>query len=144
MSLERITSRVKETKVLGVPIGDAMLLLIGLGVSEAIVPVLTRFVKFPIISGAGIGVIAKLPAIERLLGPTAANVISATALATGLDHQIALRDKIQTIVSSIVGKISPVATSGAITSGVTQPISLGQADVSEQERRILETLRVRR
>ncbi len=144
--LERIASRVKETKIFGVPVGDALLLLIGLGVNEVLVPTLGSLIRLPnlpAVTGAGIGVIAKLPVVERFLGPTMGNVLSATALATGLDHQIGVKAKVQSLISRILP--AGTATAGAITSGVStsQAVSLGQAEVSEQERRILETLKVR-
>ena len=142
--LERVASRVKETKIFGIPIGDSLLLLIGLGVNDALIPTISRIIPVPqlsgLLGGAAIGVISKLPIVERFLGSTMANVISATAVATGIDYQLGLRAKVQSLVSSIM----PARTAGVITSGASTPqaVSLGQA-VSEQEKRILEALKSR-
>ena len=142
-ALENISSKIKQTKIFGIPIGDSILLLIGLGVSDSLIPAVSRIIPIPqlsgILSGAAIGAVSKVPAVERLLGPTMANVISATAVAVGVDYQIGLKAEVQSLVSSVL----PVKTSGVITGGVSSaaPVSLGQADVSEQERRILETLK---
>ena len=143
--LERISSRIKETKIFGIPIGDSLLLLIGLGVNDALIPAVSKIIPIPQVSGllggTAIGIISKIPVVERLLGPTMANVISATAVATGVDYQIGLRSKVQSLVSSLM----PARTAGVLTSGTSQqpaPVSLGQAEVSEQERRILSTYKV--
>lgn len=142
--LEKLVGKIKDTKFAGVPIGDALLLLVGLGINDALVPTLTRLVKFPILSGASIAFLSKLPMSERFLGPTMANVISATAIAVGVEDTIALKARVQAFISSITGRIAP--TAGAITSGASSntPVSLGQVNISEQERRILETLKVKR
>jgi len=146
MSLENITAKVKAVKVAGIPLGDAILILFGLGLNDALIPVATRLVKMPIISGGAIAVLSKLPVIERFLGSTMANVISATAVATGVDQQIALRARIHSLVSSLVGRAAPTAGVSALAgpSKSSAPVSLGQAEVSEPERRILEALKARR
>ena len=142
--LESISSRVKESKIFGIPIGDSLLLLIGLGINDALIPAVSRLIPIPQVSGllggAALGVVSKLPIVERFLGPTMANVISATAVAVGLDQQLAVRAKVQSLLSSVM----PVKTAGIVTSEASQavPVSLGQADVSEQERRILAGLKV--
>jgi len=123
MSLENITAKVKAVKVAGIPLGDAILILFGLGLNDALIPVATRLVKMPIISGGA---------------STLANVISATAVATGVDQQIALRARIHSLVTSLVGRAAPTAGVSALAgpSKSSAPVSLGQAEVSEPERRI--------
>ena len=145
-TLERISSRIQDVKVFNVPIGDAILLLAGLGINDALVPAISKFIPIPnlsaVIGGSAIGAISKLPAVERILGPTMSNVISATAVATGLDYQIGIRDKVRNLVSSITGGKTTTVSTGGISAIESSPaVSLGQADISEQERRILATMR---
>lgn len=143
-AIERMSARIKDIKLAGVPVGDALLILVGLGINDALVPAATRLVRAPIISGGLIAFLSKLPMIERFIGPTLASVISATAVATGIEDQIALRGRTHAIVSSLVGRVAPIAgiakTAGASPSPA--PVSLGQV-ISEQERRILESLKAR-
>ncbi len=142
--LERFTSTIKNLKIANIPVGDAILLLIGLGVNEAIVPTVARLIRLgnlPSVVGAGLGIIAKMPAVERFLGPTLANVLSATAIAEGIDEQFNVRAKTEAVLSKFLP--GGVATAGVETSGVEETAKLGQAEVSEQERRIVSAFRAR-
>jgi len=142
--LERLTSTIKNLKIANIPVGDALLLLIGLGVNEAIIPTISRLIRLgnlPSVVGAGLGVVVKMPAVEKFLGPTLANVLSATAIAEGIDEQFNVRAKTEAVLSKFLP--GGVATAGVETSGIEEVAKLGQAEVSEQERRIVSAIRAR-
>ena len=140
--LENISAKVKNTKVFGVPIGDAILLLVGLGVSDALIPIVNKVAKLPIISGAGLAALVKIPAVEKVLGPTMSNVLSATSIAVGTDEQFAVRGKVESLLSSVTGVVPGLAPSTPVhTSGIPESISTPVVNnMSEQERRILATM----
>jgi len=115
-----------------------------LGVNEAIVPTVARLIRLsnlPSVVGAGLGIIAKMPAVERFLGPTLANVLSATAIAEGIDEQFNIRARAEATLSRLLP--GGVATAGVETSGVAEVAKLGQVEISEQERRIVSAIRAR-
>ncbi|OQX87768.1 MAG: hypothetical protein B6D55_02345 [Candidatus Omnitrophica bacterium 4484_70.2] len=141
--LERLTSTVKNLRIADIPVGDAILLLIGLGVNEAVIPTIARLIRLgnlPSVVGAGLGIVVKMPAVERFLGPTLANVLSATAIAEGIDQQFNVRARTESVLSKFLPGVS---TSGIETSGIEEVAKLGQAEVSEQERRIVSAYKVR-
>lgn len=149
-SLEKISEKIKNIKLAKIPLGEAILILLGLGVSDALIPATTRFVRSPIISGGLVAFLAKMPIVERFLGSTFANVLAATAAATGIEDQIALRGRTHAMVSGLVGRVAPMAgivaprATANMGSPAPAPVttaSLGQVDVSEQERRILSSLK---
>ena len=147
-AIESGVSRIGKIKVANVPLGQSILLLAGLGISEALVPLLTPLLKIPALSGAALSVVVKLPVVSRLIGHTMSDVLSATSVAVGLDQTLRIRERAQGLVSSLVGRIG-VRTQGAraALSGASPAparVSLGQdfGPVSEQERRILGTFRV--
>lgn len=145
-AIENITGKVGDFKLMNIPLGQAMLLLAGLGLNDIMVPMLTNVLKMPILSGAAISVVTKLPIVENFIGPTLADVLAATAIATGIDEQIQLRSRTKNLVAGLIGKIGvPVATAGVNLGAAPRKVALG-ADlgmVSEPERRILATMQVR-
>lgn len=144
-AIESGVSRIGRIKVANVPVGQSILLLAGLGVSEALVPLLTPFLKIPALSGGALSVIVKLPMVSRLIGPTLSDVLAATSIAVGLDQTLLIRDRAKNLVSGLVGRLG-VKTAGvaALAGPAPARVSLGQdfGPVSEQERRILGTFRV--
>jgi len=145
-AIESGVSRIGKIKVANVPLGQSILLLAGLGISEALVPLLTPFLKIPALSGGALSVIVKLPMVSRIIGPTLSDVLSATSIAVGLDQTLRIRERAQGLVSGLVGRLG-VKTAGArvaLASPAPARVSLGQdfGAVSEQERRILGTFRV--
>jgi len=148
-AIERIAGKVGAFKVADVPVGQAALLLTGLGLSEGLLPLLTPMLKQPVLSGAALAVIARLPIVKRILGTTISDVLMATAMAVGLDQQINIRGRMQGYVASLVGRITPTAgisakTAGTGGAGKASPI-LGENNermLTEQERRMLSALRV--
>lgn len=145
-AIEKGISRIGKIKVANVPVGQSILLLAGLGMSEALVPLLTPFLKIPALSGGALSVIVKLPMVSRLIGPTLSDVLSATSIAVGLDQTLNIRERAKGLVSGLVGRLG-VKTAGAraaLSGPAPERVSLGQdfGPVSEQERRILGTFRV--
>ena len=144
-AIEKGVSRVGKIKVANIPLGQSILLLAGLGISEALVTPLNTFLKMPILSGAALSVVAKLPVVSRLIGPTLSDVLAATSIATGLDQQLQVRERSKNLVLGLLGKVG-VKTAGvaALAGPAPARVSLGQdfGPVSEQERRILGTFRV--
>jgi len=145
-AIESGVSRIGKIKVANVPLGQSILLLAGLGISEALVPLLTPFLKIPALSGGALSVIVKLPMVSRIIGPTLSDVLSATSIAVGLDQTLRIRERAQSLVSGLVGRLG-VKTAGvraALAGPAPARVSLGQdfGAVSEQERRILGTFRV--
>lgn len=153
IGLQRVSEKIKKIKLAGIPVGNALLLLVGLGLNDALVPAASKILKAPILAGAGIAFLAKIKIVEKFLGPTLADVLSATAIATGIEDQISLRGRTHALVASLVGKISPTAGISALkgtsaSNSAAAPASpatttLGQVDISEQESRILSTLKAR-
>jgi len=144
--IEKGVSKIGKIKVANVPLGQSILLLAGLGISEALVPLLTPFLKVSALSGAALSVVVKLPMVSRLIGPTLSDVLSATSLAVGLDQTLNIRARAQSLVAGLVSKVG-VSTAGvktALAGTAPSRVSLGQdfGSVSEQERRILGTFRV--
>jgi len=145
-AIEKGVSRIGKIKVANVPLGQSILLLAGLGISEALVPLLTPFLKVPALSGGALSVVVKLPIVSRLIGPTLSDVLSATSIAVGLDQTLNIRARAQSFVAGLVGRVG-VKTAGvkaALAGPAPARVSLGQdfGSVSEQERRILGTFRV--
>jgi hypothetical protein len=145
-AIERGVSRIGEIKVMNIPVGQAILLLAGLGINDALVPVVTNFLKFPALSGAALSIVTKLPFVSRFLGPTLSDVLSATAITVGIDEQFAIRRRVKNLVSGLTSRVG-VRTSGVELEGTPSTpsrVSLGQdfGPISEQERRILATFQV--
>lgn len=146
-AIESGVSRIGKIKVANIPLGQSILLLAGLGISEALIPLLTPFLKVPALSGGALSVIVKLPMISRIIGPTLSDVLSATSIAVGLDQSLLIRERANRLVSGLVGKIgvktAGIALRGTPTSSPAR-VSLGQdfGPISEQERRILSTFQV--
>jgi len=143
-AIERGVSRIGEIKVANIPIGQSILLLAGLGISDVLVPVGTRFLKMPILSGAAWSVIMKLPVVSRLIGPTLSDVLSATSVATGIDSQFQIRARAQGLVSGLVSRAGLAGVAKAELAGPAARVSLGQdlGLLSEPERRMLSTYKV--
>ena len=144
-AIEKGVSRVGKIKVANIPLGQSILLLAGLGISEALVTPLNTFLKMPILSGAALSVVAKLPVVSRLIGPTLSDVLAATSIATGLDQQLQVRERSKNLVLGLLGKVGvKTAKAAALAGPAPARVSLGQdfGPVSEQERRILGTFRV--
>lgn len=148
-AIESLASRVEEFDVAQVPVGKSALLLTGLGLNEALVPVVSALLRgiplSSLISGGGLAFLARLGPVKRILGPTMSNVLMATAIAVGIDNEIDMTGKVRALVSSIVPGAG-AATSGvpAQTAGAesSPAVGLGQAEaLTEQERRILSSLR---
>ena len=145
--IEKGLSKVGKFEVVNIPVGQAVLLLAGLGLNDIMVPALTSFLKMPILSGAAISVISKLPVVEKFIGPTLSDVLAATAIATGIDEQFQLRNRTKSMVSGLLSKVgvSTVATTGVNTQAAvsTRGVALGKdfGMMSEPERRILATMR---
>ena len=145
-AIEKGVSKIGKIKVANVPLGQSILLLAGLGISEALVPLLTPFLKVPALSGGALSVVVKLPIVSRLIGPTLSDVLSATSIAVGLDQTLNIRERAKGLVAGLVGRVG-VKTQGvraALAGPAPARVSLGQdfGSVSEQERRILGTFRV--
>lgn len=142
-ALERLSSRIGEIKVGNVAVGQSFLLLAGLGINDALVPLLSAYLKVPALSGAILSVIASLPAVRRIVGPTLSDVLSATAIAVGLNEQFQIRERTQSFVSGILGRLAP-KTAGTSELAGTESVSLGQNEslLTEQERRILATMKI--
>ena len=145
-AIEKGVSKIGKIKVANVPLGQSILLLAGLGISEALVPLLTPFLKVPALSGGALSVVVKLPIVSRLIGPTLSDVLSATSIAVGLDQTLNIRERAKGLVAGLVGRVG-VKTAGvraALAGPAPARVSLGQdfGSVSEQERRILGTFRV--
>ena len=145
-AIESGVSRIGKIKVANIPLGQSILLLAGLGISEALVPLLTPYLKIPVLSGGALSVVAKLPIVSRLIGPTMSDVLSATSIAVGLDQTLRIRERAQGLVSGLVGKLGvrTKEVKAALAGPAPERVSLGQdfGPVSEQERRILGTFRV--
>lgn len=145
-ALEKGVSKIGRIKVANIPLGQSILLLAGLGISEALITPVNTFLKMPVLSGAALSVIVKLPMVSRLIGPTLSDVLAATSIATGLDQQLLIRSRAKNLVSGLLSKVG-VSTAG-VELGAVRPaikrVALGQdfGSVSEQERRILGTFRV--
>jgi len=151
-AIEKALSRVGDVKVANIPIGQALLLLAGLGISDILVPIGSKFLKVPMLSGAVMSVLVKLPVVSRIIGRTLSDVLAATSIATGLDEQFAIRERARGLVGGLVSKIgintagvrSRLAgvKTGAATAAPAR-VSLGQdfGLMSEPERRILATLK---
>lgn len=146
-AIEKGVSRIGDIKVAKIPLGQSILLLAGLGISEALLPPLTTFLKMPVLSGAALSIVVKLPMVSRLIGPTLSDVLAATSIATGLDQQLSIRARSKNLVSGLLGRVG-VSTAGVELGAAARPaikrVALGQdfGPVSEQERRILGTFRV--
>jgi len=114
-----------------------------LGINDALVPLLSAYLKVPALSGAILSVIASLPAVRRIVGPTLSDVLSATAIAVGLNEQFQIRERTQSFVSGILGRLAP-KTAGTSELAGTESVSLGQNEslLTEQERRILATMKI--
>ena len=144
-AIESGVSRIGKIKVANVPLGQSILLLAGLGISEALIPLLTPFLKIPALSGGALSVVVKLPIVSRLIGPTLSDVLSATSIAVGLDQTLNIRERAKGLVSGLVGRVGlKGARATALAGPAPARVSLGQdfGAVSEQERRILGTFRV--
>ena len=151
--MERLVSRIKELQVAGIPVGNAILLLAGLGTSDVLVPILNRFINIPAVSGAAISAIVQLPMIRRLIGDSAAAVLSATSMAVGLEQQLQVRARAQQLASRILGTVGLAGSPRISLSGSQETSSpsrsipsvrLGQQvqPMSEAERRALATMAV--
>ena len=145
-AIEKGVSRVGKIKVANIPLGQSILLLAGLGISEALIPLLTPFLKIPALSGGALSVVVKLPMVSRLIGPTMSDVLSATSIAVGLDQTLQIRERAKGLVSGLVGRlgVKTAKVKGTLAGPAPARVSLGQdfGPVSEQERRILGTFRV--
>lgn len=148
-AVESLAAKVDRFEVAQIPVGKAALLLTGLGLNQALVPVLAGLLKgiplSSLISGGGLAVLARLGIVKRVIGPTMSNVLMATAIAVGVDQEVDLSGKVQALVSRIIpGAVTagvPATTAGV--EGSSTPTALGQAPaLTEQERRILSSLRV--
>lgn len=154
-AIENIASRIKGVKVAKIPIGQAALLLAGLGISDVLVGSISGITKMPgLISGPALAILLQLGAVKKLVGSTMADVLAATAVAVGIDQQIALREKTSALVGRIVPGRAPLAGLKSRLSSAPRVVpspktstALGQVPeelLSEQERRIISTLQVRR
>jgi len=146
-AVETMAAKVKAIEVMNVPLGTSALLLVGLGLNDIAIPAIGALTKLPPIAvGPAIAIVSQLPAVKKILGSTMAGVISATAVAMAIDQQLNIRGKTATLVSRLVGKILP-PTETAGLAGASAPATVGQIApeefMSEQERRVLATLRVK-
>lgn len=132
-AIEKGARTVGGFEVLNIPVGQAILLLAGLGINDVLVPVLSKFLKMPILSGAALSVISKLPVVENVIGKTLGDVLAATAIATGIDEQLAIRERTKAWVATLVSKAS------VVTSGAPAAVSTGRDTglLNEYERRVL-------
>jgi len=152
--IESTAARIKRIEVAKIPLGQAALLLAGLGISDVLVGSISGITRMPgVISGPALAVISQLSVVKKLIGSTMAGVLAATAVAVGIDQQIGLREKTSALVSRIVPGRAPLAglksrLSAASSAAPSRPSAvLGQVPeelLSEQERRIISTLQVRR
>ena len=141
--LEDIAKRVGAVELYKIPVGKAILLLAGLGISETLIPTASALTRLPpIATGPALAIVSQLPITKRFLGDTMATVIATTAVAIAVDQQLNIRGRTAALVASITGRLAP-----APTAGPAAPVAMGQvapaALMSEQERRTMATLRIR-
>ena len=154
--IESTVARIKRIEVAKIPLGQAALLLAGLGISDVLVGSITGITRLPaMLSGPVLAIVSQLGAVKKIIGSTMADVLAATAVAVSIDQTIGLRDRTKALVGRIVPGGAPLAGLRSRLAGISTSAaaaarpsaSLGQLPeelLSEQERRIISTLQVRR